>query len=317
MSNKVRELHLKRKKMWEGSIANHKRYIDPSSGLFAEEFVENRACPVCEVNSELCLFCKKGGQYVKCKQCGMVYLNPVFKDECLEDYYRVNHELQSEIVEEDSAFYIGLYKKGLDAIEKEVRSGDILDVGCSAGLFLDVAKGSIWNTYGVELNEKEAKHTKDKGHTIYNEMVEAIDFNMKFDAVTLWDVFEHLKDGGFYLKHLTSLLKKGGVLFLQIPSADSLAARMLKEECNMFDGLEHVNLYSFKSIEVLAAKCHLNIVNMETVISEVGVMNNYLNYESPYFGTTNNTSSLLSLIDEEELHQHKLGYKMQILLSRI
>ena len=85
----------------------------------------------------------------------------------------------------------------------------------------------------------------------------------------------------------------------------------------MFDGLEHVNLYSFKSIEVLAAKCHLNIVNMETVISEVGVMNNYLNYESPYFGTTNNTSSLLSLIDEEELHQHKLGYKMQILLSRI
>lgn len=317
MSNKVRELHLKRKKMWEGSIANHKRYIDPSSGLFAEEFIENRVCPVCEVSSELFLFCKEGGQYVKCTQCGLIYLNPVFKDECLEDYYRVNHDLQSEIVEEDSAFYIGLYKKGLNAIEKEVRSGDILDVGCSAGLFLDVAKGSTWNTYGVELNEKEAEYAKDKGHTVYNEMVETINFKMKFDAVTLWDVFEHLKDGGFYLKHLASLLKEDGVLFLQIPSADSLAAKMLKEECNMFDGLEHVNLYSFKSIETLAAKCHLKIINMETVISEVGVMNNYLNYESPYFGTTSNTSSLLSLVDEEKLHQHKLGYKMQIVLGRI
>ena len=317
MSSKVRELHLKRKKMWEGSIANHKKYIDSATGFFAEEFVENRDCPACETNSELNLFCKEGGQYVKCKQCGMVYLNPVLKDEYLEDYYRANHALQSEIVEEDSTFYIGLYQKGLDAVEKEVGSGDILDVGCSAGLFLDVAKRSSWNTYGVELNEKEAKHTKDKGHTVFNEMVEAIDFKMKFNAITLWDVFEHLKDGVFYLKHLASLLSEGGVLFLQIPSADSLAARMLKEECNIFDGLEHVNLYSFRSIEALAAKCRLKIINMETVISEIGVMNNYLNYESPYFGTTSNTLSLLSLIDKDQLHRNKLGYKMQIVLARI
>lgn len=316
MSTETRDLHNKRKKMWEASMANHRKYIDSASGLFADRFVENRPCPVCDVDSEIFLFAKEGGQYKKCTRCDIVYLNPVFKDKYLEEYYRANHDLQSEIVEEDSEFYIDLYEKGLRSIEKVVKPGNILDIGCSAGLFLDVCKMAGWNTYGVELNTKEAEYAKGKSHTVYNELIESVPFDTKFDAVTLWDVFEHLKNGAYYLKHISSLLADGGVIFMQIPSADSLAAKILQEKCNMFDGLEHVNIYSYRALEKLAGKCKLTVIDMDTVISEVGVINNYLNYESPYFGKADKTSCLLNLIDEEALHQHKLGYKMQVVLGR-
>lgn len=102
-----------------------------------------------------------------------------------------------------------------------------LILSCSAGIFLDIAKNAGWKTYGVELNEKEASYASAKGHTIYNKFLSEVSFEMPLEAICLWDVFEHLKDGEAYLKEMRTLLTNTGVVFLQIPSADSLAAKML------------------------------------------------------------------------------------------
>ena len=311
-----KDIHTSRLEMHESNVSDRKKYFDSNTGSFFEDLLESRPCPVCQDNHEQVLFIKDGGTHVKCTQCEMVYLNPVFKDEHLENHYRTNHSGQSEIVANDSDFYTNLYMKGLHSIEKTTNAKNILDIGCSAGGFLDCAKSSGWKTYGVELNEKEAAYADEKGHNIHNELLENINFTQDMDAVTLWDVFEHLKDGFGYLEQIKSLLSKNGVIFMQIPSADSLAAKILQEKCNMFDGIEHVNLYSYKAIEKLAKKCGLKIMHCETVVSEIGVMNNYLNYEDPYFGNTTNTSNLLNLIDEETLHKNRLGYKMQIVLGK-
>ncbi|MGK0440519.1 MAG: SAM-dependent methyltransferase [Pseudohongiellaceae bacterium] len=312
----VKSLHADRSKMWDASIANHAKYMSSETGLFDEQYTEPRHCPACASSNELFLFNKEGGRYVKCNDCEMVYLNPVFKDEYLEDYYRSNHQVQGEVVENDSEFYAGLYKQGLASIETQAPKGRILDVGCSTGVFLSIARDLGWQTHGVELNQEEAKHCASKGHSVHNKLLQEVEFEHKFDAVTLWDVFEHLKNGSAYFAELKALLNPGGVIFLQIPSADSLAAKMLQQACNMYDGLEHVNLYSHKGISILAEKTGLKIVGIQTVISEIGVMNNYLNYESPYFGGTVNKSDVLSLIDEKALHDKLLGYKFQVVLAK-
>lgn len=316
MDQSVKELHEKRSKMWEGSIANHRKYIDDATGIFTDKFTQDRNCPVCDAHNELELFYKEGGRYVKCNECSMVYINPVFTDDALEDYYRTNHDLQGEIVESDTEFYSGLYNKGLDGIEKVLQKrGQILDIGCSSGIFLDTAKGRDWKTFGVELNQTEAKYAQNKGHIVFNDLLHRIDFDTRFDAVSLWDVFEHLKNGEAYLNHLKNLLLPEGVIFLQIPSSDSLAAKILHEKCNMFDGLEHVNLYGVTTIKQLAEKCGLEILSMETVISEIGVINNHLSYENPYFGNTDNKTNIAGLIDETTLHNRLMGYKLQVIMG--
>ena len=317
MSQTVRELHEKRMKMWDESILNHKKYIDQKTGIFLEKYTKKRNCPVCGSSNELKIFFKEGGRYVKCKDCTMVYLNPVFQDFALKEYYELNHVEQSVVVEKDTDnFYVNLYSNGLDDIKNSSqKTSTILDIGCSSGTFLDLARERGMNTFGIELNQKEYEFAKQKGHRVYNELLENINFSKKFDVVTLWDVFEHLIDGEFYLNEIKKVLSQDGRIFLQIPSSDSLAAKILREKCNMYDGLEHVNLYGIETIKILAKKCDLEILSMKSVISEIGVINNYFNNEDPYLGTTKNKTFIPNLIDENTVHQTLQGYKLQIILG--
>lgn len=313
----VGELHADRMKMWDASIARHKAYLDETTGLMAAEFVEERACPVCNGSNQRFMFTKEGGTYVRCADCTMVYLNPVLKDAELTEYYRSNHAVQSEVVAEDSQFYTRLYEKGLTSIERFQNPGTILDVGCSAGAFLDVAKRAGWRTIGVELNAAEAELCHRRGHKVHACAIDELSLTEKVNAITLWDVFEHIKDGGRCLSQLDGHLAEGGVIFLQIPSADSMAARILHERCNVFDGLEHVSLYSFAAIKRLVAAHGFEVLSVETVISEVGVINNHLNYDPPYTGPAAREGSLVGGMSEADIHERLLGYKFQLVLGRL
>lgn len=314
---KARDLHEKRAKLWNASLASHEKYIDPETGLFDTKFVETRVCPACSSSESVLMFHKAGGSYVGCEDCRMVFLNPVLTDEALREHYATNHGVQAEIVEEDSGFYTRIYERGLQLIAKETdRRGLIFDFGCSAGFFLDVAKRTGWQgTWGVELNRSEFDAAKQKGHTVYNQPIEQLEFDGRFDAITLWDAFEHLKDGAFFLRLFKGLLADDGVLFLQIPNSSALAARIMQEKCNMFDGLEHVNLYGPETIRRLASDNGYETRQIETVISEFGVLNNFVHYEDAYRGDQAVPSELLGILDEDTLHRHLLGYKIQIVLK--
>ena len=319
----TKELHLKRKKMWDASMANHQRYLDNTTNLFGKKFVEDRPCPACAKDRAIVLFQKSGGVYVKCESCAMIFTNPAFTDAALEQYYSINHAVQSEIVASDVPFYRALYERGLNSIERLLRkraggasNPTILDVGCSAGGFLNIAREHGWSTFGLELNSTEREICAKSGHQVQGCTLENAKFSQKFSAVTLWDVFEHIKDGARFIQSAERILEPGGVLFVQRPSADSIAARILQEKCNMFDGLEHVNIYGRKQIAVLAERTGFEIVDFATVIPEVGVINNYLSYEDPYLGGTTDTQMIWKMISSDEVLEKGFGYKFQAILSK-
>jgi SAM-dependent methyltransferase len=245
----------------------------------------------------------------------MVYLNPVFKDDVLESYYRNNHQLQSETVAADIDFYAKLYRKGLRSIEGQLGGvGRILDVGCSTGSFLDIAKLAGWGSHGLELNRAEARVAKAKGHVVQENPISKVQFSERFDAITLWDVFEHIKDGFSFLKAARDFLQPTSVVFVQSPSRDALAARILQNRCNMYDGLEHVNLYGLESLTKLCDRAGYEVASYETVIAEIGVVNNYLEYEDPYLGFSKNLQDIFGTLDEDWIHERKMGYKFQACL---
>lgn len=311
----TREMHLKRKDMWDASIRNHSRYIDPNTGLFLDECVEKRDCPACGSNDDRHLFHKSGGTYVACNKCEMVYLNPALKDDALEDYYRNNHQLQGAVVATDLEFYSRLYIKGLTSAGKQVGSlGRILDVGCSTGGFLDIAKSLGWESYGLELNRAEAAIARSKGHSVQENLISKATFAQPFDVISLWDVFEHIKDGQAFLLEARKHLRPSGVILIQSPTRDALAAKILQEHCNMFDGLEHVNLFGIESLTMLCERAGYEIVDYETVIAEIGVVNNYLEYEDPYLGFSTNCKDLFGVVDEAWILENKAGYKFQACL---
>ena len=316
MNRIVKEIHNKaRIDMWDQSIENHNFFIDNSTGFFRDEFIEERACPACQKNQTNKLFVKSGGQYVKCISCAMVYLNPVFTDESLIQYYTNNKVEQGIVVADDMSFYHELYSQGLTSAHKKTERGNLLDIGCSTGIFLDVARDKGWNTFGLELNKIEFSVAKEKGHNVFNTLLEDIKFTNKFNIISLWDVFEHIKDGNKTLMLIKDLLTNDGVILLQIPSIDSLAARIMQDKCNMFDGLEHVNLYGVNSLKTLVDNNNLEILDIQSVIPELGVLNNHLNYQDPYKGDSNNFNSVLNLFSDEQVLNSLLGYKLQVVIG--
>ena len=314
----TRELHLTRKKMWDASIANHARYLDPETGRFASRFLEDRDCPSCGLSAFRHLFDKSGGSYCRCRECGMVFLNPAFTDDELVAYYRGNHAVQGEVVEGDRAFYDGLYRAGLGRIEALIPDrGRLLDYGCSTGVFLGIAADCGWECAGIELNAEEARIARERGFDVEETVLADAASGALYDAITLWDVFEHLKDGVRFLEECRRFLRPGGVVFIQTPNSDSLAARTLHAACNVFDGLEHVNLYSRKSLAVVCERTGYALADFETVIPEVGVINNYLTFDDPYLGETRNTEDVLGLISKDAILQNELGYKLQACLQLV
>jgi predicted SAM-dependent methyltransferase len=51
--------------------------------------------------------------------------------------------------------------------------------------------------------------------------------DQKFDAITVWDVMEHVVDPTKIMKTCRELLKPGGCLFVNVPDLDSLQAILL------------------------------------------------------------------------------------------
>ena len=189
-----------------------------------------------------------------------------------------------------------------------------MDLGCSGGFFLDIVKKKGWETFGIEINKKEFNIAKKKNHKVWNVELSKIDKKEKFDVITLWDVFEHIKDPHTILKEMKKRLNKKGLIFLQVPNSHSIAAQILREKCNVFDPIEHVNLYNVNSLKKLFSLTNFKVVNIKSVIDELSVVKNFLNYDDPYLGNFEN-SKKINFLDKKVIHDNFQGYKLQILIS--
>ena len=318
-SKNAKALHLKRKKTYQLIEDYHKKFIDENTQSLKIDLSENRNCPVCNSNSNLFIMKKGASSYYKCNECTMVYLNPILNEKATIDYYKNLNTGQGDTVSSESDFYNEIYTNGLKSISHFANSKKtLLDIGCSTVYFLDICKNNDWETSGIELGISEGEVAKNKGHNIYTTLINDLNPNLTFDVITMWDVLEHIPDGLSHLNIIYKYLNKGGILFFQIPNSDALAAKILREKCRMFDGIEHTNLYNPKSIEKLIEFTNFKIKSINSVISEIAVMNNFLDYTDPYFGESQfSNNKFLNILDADTIHNNKIGYKLQVILQKL
>ena len=137
----------------------------------------------------------------------------------------------------------------------------LLDVGCSYGLFLRLARDCGMEAWGVELSEDASRYCRERlGLAVFcSDMQEADLPKDYFDIVTATEVIEHSADPAAFINRTRELLKDGGILYLATPDRRSLSAKIMKSRWWSYRRM-HLFYLSRKSIYALLEKNGFSVI---------------------------------------------------------
>lgn len=206
-------------------------------------------------------FVKEGFRFVTCTECGLWYVDPRLNEEETRRLYseggRAHFQFHHFYLPSAAYRQAKLYPRRLDAIEARLGAvGSLLDVGSGTGHFLQCAQRRGWRVYGVELAAYAARHAREQ---LGLETVRCLDlaetgigdFDGPVDAVTLWDVIEHVSDPRSLVRKTRELLRPGGMVFVHTPQADCFERTVLGADMINFAGDFHPVCYTKNSLRRL------------------------------------------------------------------
>lgn len=209
--------------------------------------VEHRNCPNCGENDFEVLFESnigegdlqdgidtvymlpggKYGRHVKCRNCHLIYVNPIEKASQINGNYS---EMKNGDVSIVRANRLRATKAQVKLIRKYKNNTKLLDVGCGEGFFLFNASKAGYITKGVELSHDAVEYAKKEfGLDVEIGPLEELQFPENyFDVVTLWVVLEHVPYPLATLKEACRILKPGGLLAVSTPNIGGVLAKILR-----------------------------------------------------------------------------------------
>ena len=240
------------------------------------ETIERVCCPVCGNNEHVELWEKGGARYVECKECKLVYENPRLTAEGLKRLYSQESYYIQKPSGEPNSGYENYFVQCTPALQTEyfsivqqfaeVNTGRFLDVGCGTGGVLGVARKRGWEAVGLEVSDWAVEQARKQGNTIVNATVLEARFpDDHFDAVSMFDVLEHLPSPVDYIKDVYRILKPGGVLVMETPNIGGFFARHLyKEHSELIKPRAHICLYTPYTVGRLCSCVPFSKVRIQT-----------------------------------------------------
>jgi SAM-dependent methyltransferase len=144
--------------------------------------------------------------------------------------------------------------------------GAILDLGCSSGGFLETLKGKSWKPYGIEMSADCAKRAESRAgaQVFVGDILECPFLPESFDAITCFDVLEHLYEPQRVMARIKDWLKPGGVFYVQVPNIDSAESRVFGTYWHGLELPRHLSHFSPASLGKLARSVGLQELSLET-----------------------------------------------------
>ncbi len=160
---------------------------------------------------------------VQCKDCGLLFTNPIADRPSMEKFYSGVGEGFSQNLcvtkdfQEDALQITDAFKKRNPQADK-LR---FLDVGSSSGEIMKTFHNAGWEVWGIEVSESSVKFAKEHfglQNILTCEIEDAPFEENYFDYINFWHVIEHLRDPIIVLKKIYSWLKPGGQLKIGTPN---------------------------------------------------------------------------------------------------
>ena len=222
-------------------------------------------------------------QIINCKNCKFIHINPIPTNEELENFYENDYYQKTKPNyitgnEKDIEYQNYTFDEKLDFLEKKFtkKTRRILDIGSGPGFFLRRAKKRGWKVLGIEPSPIASKYSEKQKIPTIQKFFHDVNVKEcgKFDAIHTFDVLEHVNDPISVLKKSYSLLKKGGIIIIEVPNDFNPLQKIIqksfkKKEYWVTDSskskkFDHINYFDFSSISKLVEKSGFKIILKES-----------------------------------------------------
>lgn len=189
----------------------------------------------------------------QCEACELIRLDPRLDDSRL-----------SQLYDEEFYFSTGWALRGIAErvmhqiqctrqrrVERHVRSGALLDIGSGDGRFVNHMAAAGWAATGLDFSPSAqvlAEQRNAGGRFLCGSLFDHDFEPASVDAVTLWQVLEHIAEQREFLERTHDLLRPGGVFIAAVPNIDGLSARLAGERWWGLDVPRHLVHFSPDSL---------------------------------------------------------------------
>jgi len=149
-----------------------------------------------------------------------------------------------------------------------VAGGEVLDVGCGGGAFLERMRELGWRVVGVEPDPRAVEVARTRrGLDVREGTLEEHRFaDGRFDAVTSSHVIEHVHDPLAFLGECARVTRSGGRVVVVTPNTESLGRRRLGVAWIGLDPPRHLHLFSRATLRRLAARVGLRVLTARSSV---------------------------------------------------
>jgi len=218
-------------------------------------------CPVCR-SQDLRHFLTdhRGVNIDICSQCTFLFMNPRYSDAHLDAYYAQYTALEDRDHWDEALAYGHDYY--LARLEVYRAPGALLDIGCGNGHLLAAARQRGWQVMGQDVSVSSCREVSQRlGVEVLCGDFLSMEFDRRFDCISMHQVLEHVKDPRAFVAKIRSLLNSGGIFFAATPNIWSLSNRLKysyervgfrrSEIGKYFDTSHHLNYFTPKTMKRL------------------------------------------------------------------
>lgn len=188
-------------------------------------------CDLCQGNSAAPVLELPPHRLVRCQRCGLIYVIPRPPlDDIIKIYDEAYFTGQGPAGYKPDENYLGddsrldLFIERMLSIEHYRKPpGSMVDVGCASGFSLRAARERGWDCLGVDVSDFAVNFAREQYNlnVIRGTLRDATLPDESMDAVTMWDLIEHVPSPLQKCLEASRILKPGGALGLATPDADA------------------------------------------------------------------------------------------------
>jgi len=140
----------------------------------------------------------------------------------------------------------------------------VYDIGCGDGLTLDLMRsifGPEVRTDGCEVNQTAAARAAESGHNVENSLfADCILDGRKYDLVVTSHVIDHVASPLEFLRQAAEMMAESSLLVVDTPNTSNPVRHLFGRHWGGWHTPRHWNLFNPKSMQHLATKAGLEIV---------------------------------------------------------